>query len=123
MGYSKLKLLSDTHVADFLSMSKSWVRKERFNRRHGLHHALDIDPIYVGSSPRYRFEDVVAWIEKQNPKFQGQSLQSQESPPTSTDLPLKAKAAPIGPLTEVNTSDQEDLLRIPVFLERTFEGT
>jgi hypothetical protein len=49
-------------------MSRSWVRKERFNRRHGLSHFFDVDPIYIGSAPRYRVKDVIHWC-----KNQGQS--------------------------------------------------
>lgn len=66
--YSKLsingRLIGDAEIASLLSMSRSWVRKERFNRRHGVPHFFDIDPVYIGSSPRYRTNDVVKWMER-----------------------------------------------------------
>jgi hypothetical protein len=60
--------INDAGIADLLGMSRSWVRKERFNRRHGLSHFFDVDPIYIGSAPRYRVKDVIHWC-----KNQGQS--------------------------------------------------
>ena len=36
-------------------------------RRAGLTHALTIDPIMIGSRPRYRLADVEAWLEAQKP--------------------------------------------------------
>ncbi len=56
------RLVDDAYVAKRLSISHSWVRKQRFNRRHGLPHVFDIDPVMIGSVPRYRVEDVLAWI-------------------------------------------------------------
>ena len=55
------RLVNDAIIADLLSMSRSWVRKERFNRRHGLPHSFTVDPVMVGSVPRYRIEDVEAY--------------------------------------------------------------
>lgn len=66
------RLISDKEVARLVSMSPSWVRKERFNRRHGQPHCFEIDPVMIGTSPRYRLADVTTWIEqlinKQNSK-------------------------------------------------------
>ena len=59
-------LINDAEVARLLSMSPSWVRKQRFNRRHSLQHHLDIDHVMVGSVPRYRRSDVLAWLETRN---------------------------------------------------------
>lgn len=56
-------LIRDADVARLLSISRSWVRKERFNRRHGNPHSFNLDPILIGTAPRYRLTDVVAWIE------------------------------------------------------------
>jgi hypothetical protein len=56
-------LISDARIAGLLSVSRSWVRKERFNRRHGLPHTLSIDPIMIGSLPRYKYADILQWIE------------------------------------------------------------
>ena len=57
-----LQLIDDAEIARLLSMSRSWVRKQRFLRRRGLSHVFDIDPVMIGSVPRYRLEDVLAWI-------------------------------------------------------------
>ncbi len=56
------RLVDDAYVAKRLSISRSWVRKQRFLRRRGLPHVFDIDPVMIGSVPRYRLEDVRAWI-------------------------------------------------------------
>ena len=61
------KFLNDTAVAEAVCMSPSWVRVERHKRRKGLPHTLNIDPVMIGSSPRYRMEDVEAFIEGLNP--------------------------------------------------------
>ena len=58
-------LLCDKDVARLLSFSPSWVRGQRFRRNRAELHALNIDPIYVGASPRYRRSDVLAWIAQQ----------------------------------------------------------
>ena len=55
-------LISDADIADMLGMSRSWVRKERFNRRRGLPHTLTIDPVMIGSAPRYRRSEVMTWV-------------------------------------------------------------
>ena len=57
------RLVGDTTLASLLAMSNSWVRVERHKRRNGLPHTLNIDPVMVGSSPRYKIEDVEAFIE------------------------------------------------------------
>ena len=54
-------LIRDADIADMLGMSRSWVRKERFNRRRGLPHTLTIDPVMIGSAPRYRRSEVMDW--------------------------------------------------------------
>ena len=55
-------LISDADIADMLGMSLSWVRNERLNRRRGLPHTLTIDPVMIGSAPRYRRSEVVDWV-------------------------------------------------------------
>ena len=55
--------LNDSAVAETVCMSPSWVRVQRYKRRKGLPHTLNIDPVMVGSSPRYKIEDVEAFIE------------------------------------------------------------
>ena len=56
------RLVGDTKLASLLAMSNSWVRVERHKRRKGLPHVLNIDPVMIGSSPRYRTEDVEEFI-------------------------------------------------------------
>ena len=56
------RLVDDAYIAKRLSMSISFIRKQRFLRRRGLPHVFDIDPVMIGSSPRYPLEDVDAWI-------------------------------------------------------------
>ena len=51
-------LLKDSDIAEMLSMSCSWVRHQRYLRRHARPHLLDVDPIMVGSNPRYKIDDV-----------------------------------------------------------------
>ena len=55
-------LICDKELASWMAMSGSWVRVERHKRRNGLPHTLNIDPVMIGSSPRYRVEDVEAFI-------------------------------------------------------------
>lgn len=65
MDFDNVYLLDDGKIASRLSVSRSWVRKQRFLRRHDLPHVLDIDPILVGSLPRYRASDIDRWIGRQ----------------------------------------------------------
>jgi hypothetical protein len=58
-------LLSDAAIARSLALSKSWVRKQRFNRRHGLPHVLDIDPVVIGRATRYASDEFSSWLERQ----------------------------------------------------------
>jgi hypothetical protein len=58
-------LIRDGDIATNLSLSKSWVRKQRFSRRHGLPHVLNIDPVMIGACPRYSREEFLAWLERQ----------------------------------------------------------
>jgi hypothetical protein len=55
-------LISDRDIAEHLSMSKSWVRQQRLLRRRGEPHFLTIDPVMIGTSPRYRVEDLDALL-------------------------------------------------------------
>ncbi len=56
------QLVRDVYLAQLMSMSQSWVRKQRMYRRQGLPHILNIDPVMIGSVPRYRAADVQAWL-------------------------------------------------------------
>ena len=65
---SSERLIRDAEVAKWLGMSPSWVRKQPFNRRHGLDHVFDIDPLLIGSVPRYRRAVVFDWIDSRRPE-------------------------------------------------------
>jgi hypothetical protein len=54
--------LSDQDVAKILRLSPAWVRKQRYLRSGGESHVLSIDPVYIGSSPRYRLADFNKWL-------------------------------------------------------------
>ena len=54
--------LSDKEIAFELRMSRSWVRKQRWLRRCGEDHVFTVDPILIGNTPRYRRDEVEAWI-------------------------------------------------------------
>jgi len=62
---SEVQLIRDRDVARLLSMSCSWVRKQRMLRRGDEPHVLAIDPVLIGSTPRYRVSDVEAWLASQ----------------------------------------------------------
>ncbi len=62
MSFNNTRLVKDRAVAEMTSMSQSWVRQERFRRRKGLPHVLNIDPVMIGESPRYRIEDLEAFL-------------------------------------------------------------
>jgi hypothetical protein len=55
-------LINDKEVARLTAMSLSWVRKERHLRNNGKAHVFNIDPVMVGTSPRYKISEVSAWI-------------------------------------------------------------
>lgn len=57
-------LLSDSDLASLLKISRSWIRKQRMLRRAGLGHVLAIDPIMIGTCPRYRRSEVELWLQE-----------------------------------------------------------
>lgn len=57
------KYLSDNELAVMLGLSPSWCRRQRYLRQRELHHDLIIDPVYIGSSPRYPLSEVRSWLE------------------------------------------------------------
>ncbi len=38
-----IQFYTDKQIANLLGVSSSWVRLQRFNRRHGKPHVLDVD--------------------------------------------------------------------------------
>ena len=55
---------TDKDVARLLRMSPSWVRVQRFKRRHSQPHVLDVEPRLIGSSPRYVRAEVEGFIDR-----------------------------------------------------------
>ena len=55
-------LICDKEVARLIGMSPSWVRVQRWKRRSEQEHIFNIDPIMIGASPRYRAEEIEAWV-------------------------------------------------------------
>jgi hypothetical protein len=55
-------LIGAAEVAAMISLSPSWVRGQRYKRRHGLPHILTVDAVMIGSAPRYRRAEIVTWI-------------------------------------------------------------
>ena len=61
-----LPVFVDDHwIASQIGMKASTIRVQRFNRKHGQPHWLDIDPVFIGSKPRWRLSDVQTWLENQ----------------------------------------------------------
>ncbi len=56
------ELLNDKAIADALSMSKPWVRLQRYKRLRNEEHVFCVDPVYLGKSPRYRRQDFLDWV-------------------------------------------------------------
>jgi predicted DNA-binding transcriptional regulator AlpA len=77
-------LINDADIAGMLGMSRSWVRKQRFNRRHGLPHALTVDPVMIGSAPRYRRAEVIRWVASLESEVSGSGVTARLSMPGSS---------------------------------------
>jgi hypothetical protein len=59
------QLIADSAVARALSISPTTIRQQRFRRRHSLPHWFPLDPVMIGSVPRYRLTEVEAWVASQ----------------------------------------------------------
>jgi hypothetical protein len=59
---SESQYFSDNDIASLLSVSSSWVRKQRHLRQKGKEHNLTIDPVYIGNSLRYKCSEVSSWL-------------------------------------------------------------
>lgn len=59
---SSSEFVTDSWLADQLQMAVATIRSQRYKRLHGLDHWLDLAPIYLGSRPRYRRSEALAWI-------------------------------------------------------------
>ena len=58
------EFMNDRDIAKLFAMSLGWVRVQRHFRRHQKPHVFTVDPIYIGSSPRYRRKDIIALIDQ-----------------------------------------------------------
>lgn len=57
-----MQLLNDKQVATLINMSPSWIRVQRWKRKTSQQHCFTLDPVMIGTSPRYRAKEVHAWI-------------------------------------------------------------
>jgi hypothetical protein len=57
------RFLTDRDVAHYLNLSTSWVRGQRYRRRHGLPHVLSVDAINIGGSVRYLLNEIEAFAD------------------------------------------------------------
>ena len=59
-----IQFYSDKQVAALFGVSTSWVRLQRFNRRHGKAHVFDVDPVLMGATPRYLRTDIESFMSR-----------------------------------------------------------
>ncbi len=64
---SSSEFVTDSWLADQLQMAVATIRSQRYKRLHGLDHWLDLAPIYLGSRPRYRRSEALAYIHSREP--------------------------------------------------------
>ncbi len=55
--------VDDQWIAERIGMKVATIRSQRFKRRHGLPHWLDLDPVMIGSKPRYRLSTALNWLQ------------------------------------------------------------
>ncbi len=55
--------VDDHWLAQRIGMKVATIRSQRFKRRHGLPHWLDLDPVMIGSKPRYRLSTALNWLQ------------------------------------------------------------
>ena len=58
------KLLDDIGLGEIADMAPATFRVQRHLRRTGKPHWFNVDPIYVGSSPRYLPEEVTDFFNR-----------------------------------------------------------
>lgn len=59
---SSSEFVTDAWLADQLQMAVATIRSQRYKRLHDLDHWLDLAPVYLGSRPRYRRSEALAYI-------------------------------------------------------------
>ena len=57
--------VDDAWLATELLMTVATIRSQRFRRRYKKPHWLTIDPVLIGSKPRYILSEAVDWLESQ----------------------------------------------------------
>ena len=57
------EFVTDAWLADQLQMAVATIRSQRFKRLHGIDHWLGLAPVYIGSKPRYRRTEALAWLQ------------------------------------------------------------
>jgi hypothetical protein len=57
------EFVTDAWLANQLQMAVATIRSQRFKRLHGHDHWLNLSPVYIGSKPRYRRSDAIAWLQ------------------------------------------------------------
>ena len=65
---STATFVDDQWLSLHIGMKVATIRSQRFKRRHGLDHWLDLDPVMIGTKPRYRLSEALAWLEAQGAK-------------------------------------------------------
>ena len=65
---SSSEFVTDSWLADQLQMAVATIRSQRFKRRHRLPHWLSLDAVMIGSKPRYRRSEAIAWLQSQATK-------------------------------------------------------
>ena len=56
-------LLNDRELGRLIGSAPSTIRVQRHRRKNGLEHWLTLDPVFLGSSPRYRPEQAKTFID------------------------------------------------------------
>jgi hypothetical protein len=59
---TETEFYNDRDIAQRLKFSTSWVRVQRHRRARGLPHIFNVEPRYIGASPRYVAEEVEAFF-------------------------------------------------------------
>ena len=56
------RLLCDREVAALLGVKEGTIRKQRCDRRHDRPHWFTLDPVMIGTAPRYWEAEFEAWL-------------------------------------------------------------
>jgi len=59
------RLLCDREVAALLGVKEGTIRKQRCDRRHDRPHRFALDPVMIGSAPRYWESEFETWLANQ----------------------------------------------------------